>query len=103
MKACKGLYSTLSKKVSETPHEFFKMLFHRTVEKCNRQLRRKLALPLIAVDSTAFTAGAGKLHWAYLRGEKTGVRLHVQFDIYSQLLRQAEEFVALKRFSFSRI
>ncbi|MGG1556495.1 IS4 family transposase [Paenibacillus ferrarius] len=72
-------YSTLSKKAKDVPFELFKRLLHHMIQLCNRKTRRALGIPkeLLVVDSTKITTGLGRMPWAPLKGEKSGVKLHV--------------------------
>ncbi|MFI2859369.1 IS4 family transposase [Paenibacillus sp. JSM ZJ436] len=72
-------YSCFSGKAAEVPFEIFKELFHLLVRKCNRETRRKLALPkeLLLIDSTTITVGKTRLPWAPYHGERAAVKLHV--------------------------
>lgn len=72
-------HSTLSKKAKHVPYELFKRLLTILIELCNRKTRRSLGIPkeLLIVDSTQVTVGAGRLPWAPIRGQKSGIKLHV--------------------------
>lgn len=74
-------HSTLSKKASEIPFSFYQQAFNLICSKCNRKQKRRLSLPVFAVDSTTITVGMGRLPWAYFRGEKSGVKLHIRFQL----------------------
>jgi hypothetical protein len=89
-------HSTIAKKAADVPYEFFKKLFERLSKKMNRQTRRKTNLPLFAIDSTTITVGSNRLSWAPFRGEKSGIKVHVTFDVNDSLPIQAEDSDALE-------
>jgi hypothetical protein len=89
-------HSTIAKKAADVPYEFFKKLFERLSKKMNRQMSRKNNLPLFAMDSTTITVGANRLSWAPFRGEKSGIKVHVTFDVNDSLPMQAEDSDALE-------
>ena len=55
-------YSTISKKATNLNYKICKKHFDILISKCNRSLKRILKLPkdLLAIDSTAITAGQGR-------------------------------------------
>ncbi|MDR0271372.1 transposase, partial [Paenibacillus sp.] len=75
-------YSTFSKKAKDVPFELFKMCFHQLIQKCNRQMMRKLQFPkeLLLVDSTTITVGKTRLPWAPYHGNRSAIKLHVAFS-----------------------
>ncbi|AIQ67656.1 IS4 family transposase [Paenibacillus graminis] len=72
-------HSTLSKKAKQVPFALFKRLLTIMIELCNRKTKRSLGIPkeLLVVDSTQVTVGMGRLPWAPIRGQKSGIKLHV--------------------------
>ncbi|MFD0717716.1 IS4 family transposase [Paenibacillus sp. GCM10027626] len=86
-------HSTISKKAKEVPYQLFKELLHLLIRKCNRATKRKLRIPkeLLAVDSTKITVGKGRLPWAPLKGERSGVKLHVALVIDQGNLHRVTE------------
>lgn len=92
-------YSTLSRKGSEIPYEIWKDTFHAFIQKCNRRTRRSIGdLPILAVsacDSTTITVGEGRMPWAKFRGEKSGIKLHVRYDVTREMPERVEETAAL--------
>ncbi len=92
-------YSTLSRKASEIPYEIWKDTFHEFVQRCNRKTRRSIGdLPIFAVsacDSTTITVGEGRMPWAKFRGEKSGIKLHVRYDVTREMPERVVETAAL--------
>jgi len=91
-------FSTFSKKAKDVPFEFFKRAFSLILSKANRTVRRSVASEtrkIIAVDSTTMTFGKSKLPWAKYHGEKSGVKLHVHYDVASGMPVKAEETTGL--------
>lgn len=72
-------HSTISKKAKDVPFKWFKQVLQRLIQKCNRPTRRRLRIPkeLLLVDSTTITVGRNRLPWAPMKGERSGVKLHV--------------------------
>ncbi|TBL67612.1 IS4 family transposase [Paenibacillus thalictri] len=91
-------YSRFSSKAAEVPFAVFKELFHVLVQKCNREVRRKLAFPkeLLLIDSTTLTVGKPRPPWAPYYGERAGVKLHVAFKAETEQPLQVEETVGSK-------
>lgn len=50
---------------------------------------------IIAVDSTTMTFGKSKLPWSKYHGEKSGVKLHVHYDVETGMPLKAEESTGL--------
>ena len=91
-------FSTFSKKAKDVPFEFFKRAFSLILSKSNRSVRRAMASEtrkIIAVDSTTMTFGKSKLPWAKYHGEKSGVKLHIHYDVASEMPVKAEESTGL--------
>ncbi len=91
-------YSTFSKKAADVPYELFKRLFEILVSKCNRSTRRKLGIPssLLLVDSTTITVGKTRLPWAVFHGKRSGIKLHVAYDVAANMPTKVIETKAAK-------
>lgn len=88
-------HSTISKKAKDVPFELFKRLLQRLIQKCNRPTRRRLRIPkeLLLVDSTTITVGRNRLPWAPMKGERSGVKLHVSLLADEGKLHQVTESI----------
>ncbi|WP_066826756.1 IS4 family transposase [Clostridium tepidiprofundi] len=91
-------YSTVSKKATKVNYKITKKLFELLVSKCNRVTKRTLKLPkdLLAIDSTTITVGKPRLKWAKYKGQRSGVKLHVAFNVAQMMPVKVEETIALK-------
>ncbi|WP_281883666.1 IS4 family transposase [Paenibacillus sp. YYML68] len=80
------------------PTFLFKRLFEILVSKCNQSTRRKLGVPtsLLLVDSTTIMAGETRLPWAVFHGKRSGIKLHVAYDVVANMPTKVIETKATK-------
>ncbi|MBU5592957.1 hypothetical protein KQI89_14495 [Clostridium sp. MSJ-4] len=76
-------YPTISKKSNNVDYIITKKLLDILVKKCNRDTQGILKLPkdLLAIDSTTITVGETRLKWTKYRVQRSGVKLHVAFNV----------------------
>lgn len=91
-------YSTFSKKAMNVPFEVFKEVFDLIVSRVNHKTRRKLGLKqkLLSVDSTTISVGQSRLKWGKFHGEKSAIKLHVGYDVSTNLPTKVIETIARK-------
>lgn len=80
------------------PFEVFKEVFDLIVSKVNHKTRRKLGLKqkLLSVDSTTISVGQSRLKWGKFHGEKSAIKLHVGYDVSTNLPTKVIETIARK-------
>jgi len=93
-------YSELSKRVSDMPFEVMKEILEYFLEQCNRKFRRSInkvkgvKKAIKAVDSTIITTSKTQMKWAGYKGQRSGVKLHVQYDVGTDMPTATTESVA---------
>ncbi|MBE1556558.1 hypothetical protein H4683_003683 [Filibacter limicola] len=91
-------HSSLSKHMKALDYAIMKRIFEVIVGKLNRATCRSLMMPkkLLSIDSTTITVGQTRLPWAVYHGERSGIKLHVNFTNDTAMPLQIVETTGLK-------
>lgn len=70
--------SQLSRKLSDLPHEIFKVVFHHLVQKIHQEFGKKKGSDLLGkiylIDSSTISFCFSQYRWAYFRKTKAGIK-----------------------------